>query len=122
MSTERRISQERQRYQLMLLAREFEPPTAIVATIGERAVTRDQLHRAAGYAEQSLRLEYFHAVEREFRAFADRALLAREAARRGGSVDALLRQRYAALGKLKCVLKKPVIGGHSQVHTRGGHG
>jgi hypothetical protein len=54
------------RRQLMLIQRELTTPDAVVGDIGERKVTRRELHLAAGYAEQVARREYVEAARAAF--------------------------------------------------------
>jgi len=54
------------RRQLMLIKRELTTPEAAVGDIGDRQVTRRELHLAAGYSEQVARREYVVAARAAF--------------------------------------------------------
>ncbi|CAN5841497.1 hypothetical protein BH11MYX3_BH11MYX3_13980 [soil metagenome] len=54
------------RRQLMLIKRELTTPDAVVGDLGDRAITRRELHLAAGYPEQVARREYVEAARAAF--------------------------------------------------------
>ena len=54
------------RRQLLLIKRELTTAEAVVGDIGDRKVTRRELHLAAGYAEQVARREYVEAARAAF--------------------------------------------------------
>ena len=64
------------RRQLMLIKRELTTPDAVVGDIGDRAITRRELHLAAGYPEQVARREYVAAARVAFDDLARERLLA----------------------------------------------
>jgi hypothetical protein len=88
----------RERAQLMLLNPEFAPPTTSIGKIGDRVVTRAELHLAAGYAEQTARREYFDAARMVFNAEVRTRLLADAAAAENSTVDALMARESSKLG------------------------
>lgn len=64
------------RRQLMLIEREATTPEAVVGDIGDRKITRRELHLAAGYPEQVARREYVEAARVAFDALVRERLLA----------------------------------------------
>ncbi len=54
------------RRQLMLIKRELTTPEAVVGDLGDRGITRRELHLAAGYPEQVARREYVEAARVAF--------------------------------------------------------
>lgn len=54
------------RRQLMLIQRELTTPEAVIGDIGDKKVTRRELHLAAGYPEQIARREYVEAARVAF--------------------------------------------------------
>lgn len=89
----------RERAQLFLVSPKFASPQTHVGIIGDHKITRQMLHLAAGYKEQTGRLDYFHAAENRFKAFTDDLLLQRAADAKHESQDALLAAEYAQLKK-----------------------
>lgn len=64
------------RRQLMLIDRDLTRPGAMVGDLGDRPITRQELHLAAGYAEQLARQEYVDAARIAFDELARERLLA----------------------------------------------
>ncbi len=64
------------RRQLMLVERELTTPDAVVGDIGDRKITRRELHLAAGYPEQIARREYVEAARVAFEDLTRERLLA----------------------------------------------
>jgi len=87
----------RERAQLFLISPKFASPDTSIGIIGDRQISRKELHLAAGYPEQTSRLDYFHAAQDRFTAFTDDLLLRRAADAQHLSVDNLLAAEYARL-------------------------
>ncbi len=87
----------RERAQLLLISPRFASPSTNVGIIGDHRINRQALHLAAGYAEQTGRLDYFHAAEDRFKAFTDDLLLKRAADAQHKSQEELLAAVYAQL-------------------------
>ena len=64
------------RRQLMLIERQATTPEAVVGDLGDRKITRRELHLAAGYPEQVARREYVEAARAAFDDLARERLLA----------------------------------------------
>jgi hypothetical protein len=99
----------RERAQLMLIDPAFAAPETSIGKIGDRVVSRAELHIAAGYEEQTARVEYYEAARVAFEARA-RDVLLDDAARRAGTgagagagagidVETLLRRERERAGK-----------------------
>lgn len=89
----------RERAQLMLVNPVFAGPETSIGKIGDRIVTRAELHLAAGYQEQTARLEYFEAARMLFNGQARERLLAQAAKEQGVSPDELVAREIAKVGK-----------------------
>jgi hypothetical protein len=89
----------RERAQLMLIDPAFAAPATAIGKIGERVVTRTELHLAAGYDEQTARVEYYEAARMAFEAHTRDVLLAEAARAAGIDVEALLRRERERAGK-----------------------
>ncbi len=88
----------RERAQLMLVNPAFAAPATAVGKIGDRVITRAELHLAAGYAEQLGRREYHQALVMLFEAATRDRLLEGAAAAAGLTPAALVARERAALG------------------------
>ncbi|HUH05658.1 MAG TPA: thioredoxin domain-containing protein [Kofleriaceae bacterium] len=89
----------RERAQLMLVNPAFAGPETAIGKIGDRIVTRVELHLAAGYEEQSARLEYFEAARMLFSGEVRTRLLAQAAKEQTVSPEELVARELAKLGK-----------------------
>jgi hypothetical protein len=83
----------------MLIDPAFAAPATAIGKIGDRVVTRAELHLAAGYDEQTARVEYYEAARMAFEARTRDQLLEDEARRTGVDVETLLRRERARVGK-----------------------
>jgi hypothetical protein len=83
----------------MLIDPAFAAPATAIGKIGDRVVTRAELHLAAGYDEQTARVEYYEAARMAFEARTRDQLLEDEARRTGVDVDTLLQRERARAGK-----------------------
>lgn len=89
----------RERAQLMLIDPAFAPAGTAIGKIGDHVVTRAELHLAAGYDEQTARVEYYEAARVAFEA-RTRDVLLEDAARQAGvDVETLLGRERARAGK-----------------------
>lgn len=88
----------RERAQLMLVNPDFAPPATAIGKIGDRRVTRAELHLAAGYDEQLARREYVQAARMLFDRLVREVVLADAAAAAGVTVAELEARERANLG------------------------
>lgn len=88
----------RERAQLMLVNPDFAPATTAIGKIGDRRVTRAELHLAAGYDEQLARREYVEAARMLFDRRVREVLLAGAAAAARITVPELEARERASLG------------------------
>lgn len=88
----------RERAQLMLVNPDFAGPETSIGKIGDRVVTRAELHLAAGYGEQTARREYFEAARMLFASRTRELLLSQAAAAKRVTPDELMAGELAKLG------------------------
>ncbi len=69
---------------------DYADPATVVARIGDRDITRDELRRLSGYKAEMARREYYRILKMQFDEYVDEFLLTREADHLSITVDALL--------------------------------